>query len=153
MEIIEIGAVEMPSSDSPPAREFASFVRPTLEPTLSEFCRRLTTIRQQDVDGAGDFPSVFAAFLRWIGAEPFVLCSWGQYDLNQLRADCGRHQIPLPDSFERHINLKKHFATLLGLRKEVGMQRALAHAGIPLAGTHHRGIDDARNIRSSLSTR
>ena len=27
---------------------------------------------------------------------------------------------------------------------------ALAQAGLPLAGTHHRGIDDARNIARLL---
>ena len=26
------------------------------------------------------------------------------------------------------------------------MERALARIGLPLEGTHHRGIDDARNI-------
>ncbi len=30
------------------------------------------------------------------------------------------------------------------------MARALARLGIPLEGTHHRGIDDARNIARIL---
>jgi 3'-5' exoribonuclease 1 len=145
METIEIGAVELPSADSPPTREFSRFIRPVAEPLLSDFCRRLTTIRQEDVDRADGFWSVFPEFVRWIGDEPFVLCSWGGYDLTQFRTDCGRHGLTFPASFERHINLKKGFARLLGVRA-VGMERALAHAGLPLVGTHHRGIDDARNI-------
>ena len=28
--------------------------------------------------------------------------------------------------------------------------KALAHVGLPLVGTHHRGIDDARNIARLL---
>jgi inhibitor of KinA sporulation pathway (predicted exonuclease) len=147
MEIIEIGAVEMLSADGEPAREFSRFVRPVVDATLSDFCRELTSIGQRDVDGAEDFVSVFADFVEWIGeAPPFVLCSWGGYDLNQFRVDCARHHLALPAAFERHVNLKKHFASLLGLRKELGMERALAKAGLPLVGTHHRGIDDARNI-------
>jgi 3'-5' exoribonuclease 1 len=145
MEIIEIGAVEMPTADGVPTQEFARFVRPTVEPTLSDFCRRLTTIRQRDVDRADLLPKVLAEFVAWIGDEPFVLCSWGGYDLNQFRSDCVRHRLPLPPSFERHVNVERQFARLLGV-KECGMERALAHAGLPLAGTHHRGIDDARNI-------
>ncbi|MDB5322362.1 MAG: Exonuclease RNase and polymerase, partial [Phycisphaerales bacterium] len=147
MEIIEIGAVEMPSANDEPTREFSRFVRPIVDPTLSDFCRELTSIRQQDVDRAEEFVSVFADFVDWIAGEaPFILCSWGRYDLNQFRTDCARHHLVLPSAFERHVNLKKHFASLLGLRKELGMERALAKAGLPLIGTHHRGIDDARNI-------
>lgn len=145
MEIIEIGAIELPSGSGEPSREFAQFVRPVTERELSDFCRRLTTIRQADVDRAEDFGRVFPQFVAWIGDEPFALCSWGGYDLAQLRTDCARHVISLPASFERHVNLKKQFARLLGI-KSCGMKRALAHVGLPLSGTHHRGIDDARNI-------
>ena len=34
----------------------------------------------------------------------------------------------------------------LGNDKKFGMPQALEHLGIDLQGTHHRGIDDARNI-------
>jgi inhibitor of KinA sporulation pathway (predicted exonuclease) len=145
METIEIGAVELPAADGPPTREFSRFVRPAVEPELSEFCRRLTTIRQKDVGRSDEFPTVLVEFAEWIGEDPFVLCSWGGYDLTQFRTDCDRHGLTLPESFERHVNLKKAFARLVGI-KECGMERALAHMGLPLDGTHHRGIDDARNI-------
>jgi 3'-5' exoribonuclease 1 len=145
METIEIGAVELPAGDAPPGREFSRFIRPVAEPQLSDFCQRLTTIRQRDVDGADYFWAVFPEFLSWIGTEPFILCSWGEYDLTQFRVDCRRHGLIFPASFERHLNLKKQFARIFGC-KVSGMARALAQAGLPLEGTHHRGIDDARNI-------
>ena len=34
--------------------------------------------------------------------------------------------------------------------KEVGMARALQMVGLPLDGSHHRGLDDARNIAKLL---
>jgi 3'-5' exoribonuclease 1 len=145
METIEIGAVELPAADSPPVREFSRFIHPVAEPQLSDFCQRLTTIRQRDVDRADYFWTVFPEFVEWIGEEPFILCSWGGYDLTQFRIDCRRHRLEFPVTFERHLNLKKEFARLLSV-KVCGMERALAHAGLPLQGTHHRGIDDARNI-------
>ena len=145
MEIIEIGAVEMESSAGPVSREFARFVRPIASPELSEFCTRLTSIRQEDVDGADYFWAVFPQFVAWIGAEPFRLCSWGAYDLGQFRKDCARHKIALPASFEDHVNLKKEVSRWKGVRP-MGMKGALAMLGIALDGTHHRAIDDARNI-------
>ena len=145
MEIIEIGSVLLESASGPVSREFGAFVRPVVSPQLSEFCKRLTSIRQEDVDSADPFPEVFRRFLDWIGPEPFTLCSWGAYDLNQFRKDCRRHGLELPPAFERHVNLKKEHSRLRRV-KPMGMSRALAKEGIPLEGTHHRGMDDARNI-------
>jgi myo-inositol-1(or 4)-monophosphatase len=42
-------------------------------------------------------------------------------------------------------NLKRRFAKARKI-KEVGMARALQMVGLPLDGSHHRGLDDARNI-------
>jgi inhibitor of KinA sporulation pathway (predicted exonuclease) len=145
MEIIEIGAVMLQSAAGPAIGEFERFVRPIIAPILSDFCKQLTTITQEQIDAAEDFKTVFPEFVRWIGAEDFIFCSWGQYDLNQLRLDCERHQMEFPPSLENHINLKNEFARVFKVRR-CGMARALRHAKIPLEGTHHRGIDDARNI-------
>jgi len=145
MEIIELGAVLLASSRGPVAGEFGSFVKPVASPELSAFCTQLTSIRQADVDQAEPFPEVLPRFIAWIGPEPFTLCSWGAYDLRQLRQDCLRHRLELPAAFERHINLKQEYSRLRGGRP-MGMKRALAREGIPLEGSHHRGIDDARNI-------
>jgi 3'-5' exoribonuclease 1 len=144
-EIIEIGAVRLDANVGPASEEFACFVRPLIRPILRAFCERLTGISQKDVDQAALFPVAFERFLNWIGPKRFVLCSWGAYDLNQFRIDCRRHNIPFPMTFENHINLKKEFARLKGLRP-MGMAAALRYLKLPLEGQHHRGIDDARNI-------
>src|SRR5579859_559591 len=109
-EIIEIGAVMLTPDGAQPWPEFAQFLRPIAEPILSEFCTQLTGITQADVDGAQTFDRVFPAFVKWIGPDPFTLCSWGTYDLNQFRLDCERYKITFPATFERHLNLKKAFA-------------------------------------------
>jgi inhibitor of KinA sporulation pathway (predicted exonuclease) len=151
MEIIEIGAVSLPSaslaSDTEfhSDTEFQSFVRPVAEPQLSPFCRKLTTIEQASVDTADIFPIVLDRFLQWIGPSPITLCSWGAYDLEQFRIDCRRHKIEFPKTFQKHINLKAEYRRFFG-NKHCGMATALQQQKIPFLGTHHRGIDDARNI-------
>ena len=79
-----------------------------------------------------------------MGRTTSMRCSTA-YDLNQLRQDCQRHGRTLPAAFERHVNLKKEFARVYRV-KSCGMAKALEIAKLPLAGTHHRAIDDARNI-------
>ena len=145
-ETIEIGAVALAGASGPVAGEFGAFIRPVVHPVLSDFCRQLTHIEQADVDAADYFPETLRRLRTWIGSEPFRLCSWGNYDLNQLGVDCRRHNLELPPTFERgYINLKKEFARAFKV-KRCGMAKALEVAGLLLEGTHHRGADDARNI-------
>jgi inhibitor of KinA sporulation pathway (predicted exonuclease) len=146
-EIIEIGAVLVEGKKLEPVGEFASFVRPVLHPKLTRFCMELTTITQAQVDTAPGFVEV-AAKLAAFG-EGALFCSWGNYDRNQLAADAARHGLPSPLGPE-HLNLKQAFADVLGLSRGIGTYGALAKAGLEPTGTHHRGIDDARNIARLL---
>jgi len=145
MEIIEIGALKLDGSSLQKIDEFSSFVKPVNEPILCDFCSELTSITQKDVDSALTFPVVFKDFIEWIGSEPFYLCSWGEYDLKQFKIDCQRNSIILPEPLNNHINIKKEFCEMRGIRP-CGMKHALKLLKIPMEGTHHRGIDDARNI-------
>jgi 3'-5' exoribonuclease 1 len=150
MEIIEIGSVVLASNTGPIEKEFGSFVRPLNEPTLSAFCMGLTGIRQLEIDKAEDFSKVFPRFLDWIGPEPYRLCSWSVFDLNQFKTDCARHGLPFPPQFSNHINLKQEFARLAGVHP-CGMKRALALSQLQVEGKPHRALDDARNIANLAS--
>ena len=66
MEIIEIGAVRINHESGEIESEFASFVRPARHPTLTNFCKELTTIAQEDVDDAEPYPDVLAKFAEWL---------------------------------------------------------------------------------------
>lgn len=145
MEIIEIGAVMLASKTGPVGSEFDSFVRPIKQPLLSDFCRQLTGIEQKWIESAKTFPVVFAQFTDWAGSSPYAFCSWGNYDRKLFEVEFLRHDIQRPASFSCHINLKRAFAEFKGI-KPCGMKRALQLSGLPLKGSHHRAIDDAKNI-------
>lgn len=145
-EIIEIGAVLIDENKTV-VSEFEQFVRPLKHPVLSDFCTSLTSITQTDVDNAPLFFEAVEVFQQWIhkhGAY-FLLCSWGYYDKRQLQDDCKLHGVPTT-WLENHINLKHQYAHIKKLRRSIGMKNALMSEGMELEGTHHRGIDDARNI-------
>lgn len=146
-EIIEIGAVLVDAATLAPVDEFNSFVRPVVHPRLTPFCTQLTTISQEHVARAPTFKFVapkLAAFGK--GA---LFCSWGGYDRSQLERDARRCGIRTPLG-PRHLNLKEMFARAAGDRSESGTYAALRRVGLSPTGTHHRGIDDARNIARLL---
>ncbi|MCE3228901.1 MAG: 3-5 exonuclease [Bacteroidetes bacterium] len=142
-EIIEIGALCV-NENKEIESEFSEFVKPTLDPVLSEFCTRLTSITQEQVNKAETFPSVIKRFREWIG-EDYILCSWGHYDKAQFKQDCLIHKLDF-SWLNNHISLKHQHGEIKRLRKPVGMRGALGMENLNLEGTHHRGIDDARNI-------
>ncbi len=148
MEIIEIGAVEMDGAQYFPIADFAQFVRPTMRPELTDFCRELTTIKQSQIDRAPTFPDALDAFAAWLGDQPFKMCSWGDFDFELMAAECARHQVRLPDGFLGHLNLKDLYSRAFGTKPSIGLKQAMQKLGISFEGTMHRGLDDARNIAS-----
>lgn len=145
-EIIEIGAVLVDGATLEPLEEFQTFVRPLVHPRLTPFCTQLTTITQDDVARAPTFRFV-APRLAAFGKDA-LFCSWGAYDKNQLERDARRAGIRSPLG-PRHLNLKEEFARVAGDRQS-GNHGALHRVGLTATGTHHRGIDDARNIARLL---
>ncbi len=146
-EIIEIGAVLCDPVTLEPIDEFQTFIQPVVHTELSAFCTELTSITQADVDGSPFFPEAIAALERWMPG-PVLFGSWGAYDRNQFERDRARHKVKLPFG-KGHLNLKQAFADRAH-SKPVGMAGALRRCRIPLDGTHHRGVDDARNIAKLL---
>ena len=136
-EVIEIGAVREDGE------EFQAFIKPTKNPVLSKFCQELTHITQEQVDTAEKFNEVVKRFIEWAGDR--LIVSWGDYDKHMLRKQY-REYFQGAQWFFNHMNLKKVWAKLNKLPKGMGMARALEKDKIKLEGTHHRGIDDARNI-------
>ena len=78
-----------------------------------------------------------------------LFCSWGDYDRNQIGRECRNKRIDRPFS-AGHRNLKQAFSERLESDRRFGMAAAFKEVGLELRGTHHRGIDDARNIARLL---
>jgi 3'-5' exoribonuclease 1 len=152
METIEIGAVMVVRETLEIVDEFQTFIKPVRHPILTKFCLELTSITQSQVDTAPDFATVMSTWQTWLSKfDNAIFGSWGEYDRTQFHQDSKHNQIDLPYPVSsNHINLKEMFSTAQGLNKRYGMAQALDLAKIPLTGTHHRGIDDARNISKLL---
>lgn len=146
MEIIEIGAVALHPDSLEKLSEFQSFIRPVRHETLTEFCRELTSITQEEVNTSDTFPKVIEPFSQWIEEHDNpVFCSWGNYDKSQLKQDCAFHNVAYPFTDE-HINIKQVFAKNMGFKKQLGLGSALKRMNLQFEGVAHRGIDDARNM-------
>ena len=153
-EIIEIGAVIVGADGFYKESVFSSFVKPACYPLLTDFCKKLTSIQQSDVDTAPNFPRALDQFLEWINKyleiDLYVCCSWGPFDPGILKSEY-KHHYPIqeyPDELEEWLDLSRLFTRKTGKRR--GHRQAMNILKIEPVGTHHRGIYDAQNIAKML---
>ncbi|POA27765.1 MULTISPECIES: 3'-5' exonuclease [unclassified Pseudomonas] len=150
METIEIGLVVIDLETLEIVDEFQRFVRPQINPTLTEFCKRLTSIAQADVDGALTYQEVGDELRTFAAQYPNAgWASWGDYDARQLDRDAGLAGCPSLLEGLQHFNARKWHVGLYDNRPK-GLKQTVESMGLVWQGTYHRGIDDAKNVASII---
>lgn len=118
--------------------------------TISPFCTELTTITPELIEKEGiSFSEALRILKKDYLSQSRAWASFGAYDLKMFQRQCQDLGKGYPFS-PSHINVKTLFALKNKLGHELGMDGALQFLGIPLEGTHHRGVDDAKNIAKIL---
>ena len=144
-EIIEIGVCAINLTTMSPEKSEGILVSPQ-KSTVSRFCTDLTTITQEMLDKDGiAFHEACSILSSKYNTNNRAWMSWGDYDRRQFDRQCKQCNIQYPFG-PTHINMKNLFAVNMSLSREVGMDAALGMLKMDLEGTHHRGVDDARNI-------
>jgi inhibitor of KinA sporulation pathway (predicted exonuclease) len=150
METIEIGLVVIDLETLEIVDEFQRFVRPQINPILTDFCRELTSIQQADVDSAGTYAEVGQELGALIAQYPNAAwASWGDYDARQLERDAGFAACPSLLEALPHFNARKWHAGLYDNRSK-GLMQTVESLGLKWQGNYHRGIDDAKNVASII---
>jgi inhibitor of KinA sporulation pathway (predicted exonuclease) len=149
METIEIGLVVIDLETLEIVDEFQRFVRPLINPTLTDFCKKLTSIQQADVDGARTYQEA-AQELRTFAScyANAAWASWGDNDARQLERDAGFAGCPSMFEGLPHFNARKWHAGLYDNRP-IGLKQTVESMGLGWRVTYHRGIDEARHVAPS----
>lgn len=154
-EIIEFPAVLVNVLSCKIVAEWRRYVRPVINPVLSDFCVSLTGIQQEIVDKAEEMPAVLDQFQAWLaehklGTEhTFGLVTDGPFDVGRfLRLSCAQYSTPVPNWASRWINVRKAFANFYRPSRQSapGLQQMLTRLDLSFQGNPHSGLDDARNI-------
>ena len=149
-EVIEVGVCFLDLRSGEITERQSILVRPAFS-KVSDFCTKLTTLTQKQVESGIPFAEACALLKERYKTKRRVWASYGDFDRSQFESECRSKGIPYP--FEpRHINVKTLFAIRHRLTQEVGMDEALRRLGLELNGTHHRGMDDAYNVARILYT-
>lgn len=148
-DIIEIGICLLDVNSGEISDNRGILVKPERS-TISDFCTELTTITPKMINEDGiSYREACAILRKEYNSNSRAWASFGAYDAKQFQRQSTALNIGYPFG-PSHINVKTLFALKRKLGHEQGMAGALAILGIPLEGTHHRGVDDAKNIAKIL---
>ena len=148
-ESIEIGVCLLDVASGKRKERTSHLVRPERS-TVSEYCTRLTTLTQEQVDHGVSFAEACEMLRRRYRAKERVWASYGDYDRRQFERQCAESKPAYPFG-SAHLNVKSLLAVASGWSREVGMEAALERLGLPHEGVHHRGGDDAWNVAAILA--
>lgn len=141
-EIIEIAAIKFNSSLNEIDR-FHKYVKPIIDPKLSEFCKKFTGITQDRIESADTFDIVINEFKTWIG-EDYFLIAWGT-DNKMLSKECIRNKID-NEWLKYFVDIQKVFSHLKNEKgKQFSLRNAIEILNFKWEGMAHSGIDDAIN--------
>ncbi|KAM3329618.1 hypothetical protein ACQJBY_026577 [Aegilops geniculata] len=161
-EIIEFPAVLVDGATGRIVSAFRRYVRPKHHPVLTQFCRELTGIRQEDVDGGVELGDALWLHDSWLKAATagagnkrgvrLAVVTWGDWDCRtMLEFECRFKGIEKPSCFDQWINLRVPFQAALGGGGRVNLQEAVRAAGLDWEGRLHCGLDDALNTARLLA--
>lgn len=158
-EIIELGGTTLMNLNGKLEilGSFTEFVKPQLHPKLSRFCKKLTSITQEDVGNATDFQTSLKSFrekakqtINGLSCRRMIFGSWSPYDRKQIRKDCKRHSLRYP--FGRYWDIERSFSDYMKEQRLYSVTNALVALGKEYKGQVHRAVSDAENTATIVQT-
>ncbi|EDS36355.1 3' histone mRNA exonuclease 1 [Culex quinquefasciatus] len=163
-EIIEFPAVLLNMVTGQVEAQFQQFVMPVENPRLSEFCTKLTGIRQDQVEGGVPLKTCLPLFGKWLkqvlGERGLVLpktdpgnqsgsvafATWSDWDFGKcLSKECTRKRIEKPACFDQWIDVRAIYMKFYQHRP-LNFGEALDKRGLGFEGRPHSGLDDSKNL-------
>ena len=146
-EIVQIGALLAETENFTELDSFNVFVKPKINPKLSEFFIELTGIAQEMVDDKGiDFKDALEKFHRF--ARDYPLYSWGGTgDPAVIRENCEMNSIAFPFEEARFFSSSAVFET-----RGVSTEGYTSGTIVKALGkeVHQRGHNALNDVRTTL---
>ena len=143
-EIIQIGAVKLNESFEQ-VDSFNALIRPQIYPRLHPFVEKITGIHAEMLADKPDFSTAYDGFLKFIGSEPAILCTWGGDDIKSLFRNILFYDLDAGALTDQYLNVQPFAAEYLNYEagKAIGLKNAVEALGIPEGETFHDALNDA----------
>ncbi|XP_054843293.1 3'-5' exoribonuclease 1 isoform X2 [Eublepharis macularius] len=153
-EIIEFPIVLLNTRNLEIEDTFQRYVKPEINPQLSDFCVNLTGISQDLVDKADEFPLVLQQAIDWMKQKElgsrysYSILTDGSWDMSKfLNIQCRVSRLRYPPFAKKWINIRKSYGNFYKVpRSQTKLSVMLEKLGMGYDGRPHSGLDDSKNI-------
>jgi inhibitor of KinA sporulation pathway (predicted exonuclease) len=147
MEAIRLGAVKY-DIYTEEISYFDEYIKPKKVVPLSNFCKKLTGISDEDLVDARSFNEIFNEFLEWIGSvKNSRFFSWSSSDLHRLKIDADANGIPsvtVTKIEKRYTDFQAVFTKRVAKTNQT-VENALKFYHLNFIGEAHNPMFDAYN--------
>lgn len=142
-EIIQIGAVKL-NENFDILEEFNYMIRPQIYPRLHPFVEKITGIQEEDLKGQPSFSEAYEAFLRFIGKEEAILCTWGPDDIKSLFRNILYYNLDADALTDQYLNIQPFASAYLHQEagKAIGLKNAVTELGIEIQDAFHNALNE-----------
>lgn len=147
-EIVQIGAIKVDTETLTEIDSYARFIKPMLNPTISDYLMELTGISQESVTAGKDFPEAIREFKDWCGS--LTAFSFGR-DGEVIDENCHIH-IAMENPFsEGQLRNLRHYFEQKGISTQGYNSSTFTRAfGKEPERRGHDALNDARTILDAL---
>jgi inhibitor of KinA sporulation pathway (predicted exonuclease) len=126
-EVLEVGLVAYNLQSNRTVDTYQSYVKPMVNPELSDYCQKLLSLSQLLIDQSPSLSDVAAEIDKWLtllGMSYSPTCAWGQEDRQYWDDDVSRSNAVNPFLNQRHINLELFFKNALDFHEAPFLERS-----------------------------
>ena len=144
-EVIEVGAVLVLLPGFQTEWRYQTFVKPRIFPKLSDACKNITMIQQEDVNGGIPLADMLDKLAAVYKPGETGLVAWGESDREVIADNCAKYKIPCPFQWSDYIDLAVEYKKFYKHERRLSLKHAIDERGIERKGFYHLALDDAEN--------
>jgi len=149
-EILQVGIAGFDLIQGEFLTKFSAFVRPVLNPRMSDYCLNLLQISQDIIDNSPALPEVInqiSSFVSGYRDDSTLVCAYG-IDGKKFADDAARHDRESPFRPFAYLDLAQEAGKALGRTIKLPEREHIKqHFQLPPSANRHDALDDALDVK------
>lgn len=143
-EIIQIGAVKL-NEQFHIIDKFDSFIKPVIYPRIHPYVEKITNLSYEQLKYGVSFSKAYADFVKFIGKDNTILCTWGNDDIKSLFKNILFYDLDTTQICNSFINVQKFASMYLKYEegKSIGLKNAVIELNLEMESPFHNALNDA----------
>ena len=149
-EILQVGMAGFDLIQGQCLNTFSAYVRPALNPQMSNYCINLLQIPQNIIDDSPALSQVInkiSSFMSNCSDDSTLVCAFGP-DWKRFADDAVRHDRESPFTPFTCLNLQQEAAQVMGMTEKLPERDQIKkHFQLPPSSNRHDALDDALDVK------